>query len=100
MPDPGLHRMADPTTRRRVALMLGILFVLAWSVVWLLGRPSGPYTRRELRDVSGLPYAPPQIQRRIPPAASDSAELQQQVDQLEDLLRGASPTQPSPAATR
>lgn len=78
--------------------MLAALFALAWTVVRLLGEPSGPYSRAELRDVSGLPYAPPQIQRRIPPAAGDTAELQRQIDQLQELLRGT--TTPSPAATR
>jgi hypothetical protein len=99
MPDPALDRMADQPTRLRVAAMLAALFALAWMVVWLLGEPSGPYSRTELRHVSGLPYAPPQIQRRIAPSASDPAELQQQVDQLENLLRGQT-AQPTPSATR
>ena len=99
MPDPSLHRMLDPIVRRRVAAILAALFALAWSIVWVLGEPTGPFSRAELREVSGLPYAPPQIQRRIPPSAGDTAELQRQIDQLQDLLRGT-PVQPSPAATR
>lgn len=99
MPDPALHRMADPPTRRRAALLLAALFALAWMVVWLLSEPTGPYSQTELRHLSGVPYAPPQIQRRIAPPAGDPAELQRQVDQLENLLRGE-PAQPSPAATR
>jgi hypothetical protein len=99
MPDPRLHRMADPTTRRRVALMLGALFALAMVSVTLLGRPAGFFTPEELRHVSGLPIAPPQIQRRIAPPASDSSDLQDQINQLQELLRGT-PAQPSPAATR
>jgi hypothetical protein len=99
MPDQALNRMTDPITRRRAAAMLGALFALAWMVVWLLGEPSGPYSQTELRHVSGLPYAPPQIQRRIAPPAADPAELQRQVDQLESLLRGETP-QPSPTGTR
>jgi hypothetical protein len=97
MPDPALHRMSDPLTRRRAALMLAALFALGWMVVWLFGAPSGPYSQTELRHLSGVPYAPPQIQRRIAPPAGDPAELERQVDQLEDLLRGGTP---SPAATR
>jgi len=99
MPDPRVHRMADPTTRRRVAVMLGALFGLALASVALLGRPAGFFTTEELRHVSNLPIAPPQIQRRIAPPASDSADLEQQISELEQLLRGT-PVQPSPASTR
>ena len=99
MPDPALNRMVDPVTRRRVAAMLAALFALAWVVVALFAEPTGPFTRNELRHVSGLPYAPPQIQRRIAPSAADPAELQRQVDQLEDVLRGPT-AQPTPSATR
>ncbi len=99
MPDPTLNRMADPLTRRRAAAVFVGLFALAWMVVWLLGEPSGPYSATELRHVSGVPYAPPQIQRRIAPPAADPAELQRQFDQLENLLRGET-ARPSPAATR
>ena len=96
LPDPGVHRMADPLTRRRVAAMLAALFALTLAMVSLLGRPTGPFSPEELRHVSGLPIAPPQIQRRIAPPAGGS-DLQQQID---DLLRGVSPSQPAPAATR
>jgi hypothetical protein len=99
MPDPTLDRMTDPLTRRRAALMLAALFALAWMVVRLLSEPTGPYSQTELRHLSGVPYAPPQIQRRIAPPAEDTAELQRQIDQLESLLRGET-AQPSPAATR
>jgi hypothetical protein len=99
MPDPRVHRMADPVTRRRTGLMLGALFALAMVAVTLLGRPAGFFTSAELRHVSGLPIAPPQIQRRIAPPASDASDLQDQIQQLEQLLRGT-PVQPSPAATR
>jgi hypothetical protein len=99
MPDPRVHPMADPMTRRRVALMLGALFALAMVSVTLLGRPAGFFTPEELRHVSGLPIAPPQIQRRIAPQVSDASNLQDEIDQLEQLLRGT-PVQPSPAATR
>lgn len=100
MPDPRVHRMVDPVTRRRTAVMLAALFALAMVAVQLLGEPSGFFTTEELRHVSGIPIAPPQIQRRIAPATSDSAELQQQIAQLESLLRGVQSAQPSPAATR
>ena len=99
MPDPALHPMIDPLTRRRAAIMLAALFALGWVVVWLFGQPSNPYSQTELRHLSGVPYAPPQIQRRIAPPAGDPAELERQVDQLENLLRGET-AQPSPAATR
>jgi hypothetical protein len=97
LPDPAVHRMADPLTRRRAAVIFVALFALTMVMVSLLGRSSGPFTGEELRHVSGLPIAPPQIQRRIAPPASDSANLQQKID---DLLRGNSGAQPSPAATR
>jgi hypothetical protein len=99
MPDPRVHRMADPVTRRRTGLLLGALFALAIASVTLLGRPAGFFTPEELRHVGGLPIAPPQIQRRIAPPVSDANDLQDQIDQLEQLLRGT-PVQPSPAATR
>jgi hypothetical protein len=99
MPDPAVHRMADPVTRRRVAVMIGALFSLAMASVALLGRPSGFFTVEELRHVSGLPIAPPQIQRRIAPPTTDQSQLDDQIQQLEQLLRGV-PAQPSPAATR
>ena len=96
LPDPRVHRMADPVVRRRAAVMLLALFGFMLAVVTLLGRPTGPFTTEELRSVSGLPIAPPQIERRIAPPAPDS-DLQQQID---DLLNGLTPTQPSPTATR
>jgi hypothetical protein len=99
MPDPGTHRMADPVTRMRVALMLAALFVLAVSSVAVLGRPGGFFTPEELRNVSNLPIAPPQIQRRIAPPMSDASDLDEQIAQLETLLRGT-PVQPSPGSTR
>jgi len=100
IPDPGTHRMVDPAIRRRVAAMLAALFALALAIVSLLGRPSGPFTAEELRSVSGLPFAPPQIERRIAPAVNDNADLDQKIQELQDLLRGSPPAQPSPAATR
>ena len=100
MPDPRVHRMADPVTRRRAAVILVGLFGLAMASVQMLGRPTGFFSNEELRHVSGLPIAPPQIQRRIAPSASDASDLQQQIDDLEQLLRGANPAQPTPAVTR
>ena len=93
MPDLRMHRMADPVVRRRVAVMLLALFALVLATVSLLGKPAGPFSQDELRSVSGLPIAPPQIERRIAPPAPDTL-LQQQID---DLLNGI---YPSPAATR
>jgi hypothetical protein len=91
--------MADPVTRRRAAATLIALFALATASIALLGRPAGFYTQEELRHVSGLPIAPPQIQRRIAPPAGTADDLEEQIQQLEDLLRGT-PAQPSPASTR
>lgn len=99
MPDPRVHRMADPITRRRAAAMLIALFALTVASVALLGRPAGFFTQEELRHVSGLPIAPPQIQRRIAPPAGTASDLEDQISQLEDILRGV-PTQPSPSSTR
>ena len=99
MPDPRVHRMADPVTRRRAAVMIAAMFALAMTAVALLGRPAGFFSPEELRHVSGLPIAPPQIQRRIAPPSTDATDLEDQISQLEQLLRGV-PAQPSPAATR
>ena len=99
MPDPRLNRMADPIVRRRTAAMLAALFALAVVSVTLLGRPAGFFTQEELRHVSGLPIAPPQIQRRIAPPAGTAADLEDQIQELEELLRGT-PSQPAPAPTR
>ncbi|MFY9586072.1 MAG: hypothetical protein WAT66_01310 [Actinomycetota bacterium] len=99
MPDPALHRMSDPLTRRRAAIMLAALFALGWMVVWLFSEPTRPYSQTELRHLSGVPYAPPQIERRIAPPAGDQDELKQQIDQFEGILRGQT-VQPSPSATR
>ena len=99
MPDPALHRMSDPLVRRRAAIMLAALFALAWLVVWLLGEPSRPFSQTELRQLSGIPYAPPQIQRRIAPPAAGSEELRIGQERLENFLRGAT-VQPSPSGTR
>jgi len=96
LPDPRVHRMADPIVRRRTAVMMAALFGFMLAVVTLLGRPTGPFSTEELRSVSGLPIAPPQIERRIAPPAPET-DLQQQID---DLLNGINPTQPSPTATR
>jgi hypothetical protein len=93
LPDPRVHRMADPVVRLRTAVMMGALFAFMLAVITLLGRPTGPFSTDELRSVSGLPIAPPQIERRIAPPAPDSG-LQQQID---DLLNGITPT---PTATR
>jgi hypothetical protein len=94
------HRMSDPLTRRRTATMLLALFGLALAMVSLLGRPTGPFTQDELRQVSGLPFAPPQIERRIAPAAGDTVDIETQLQELENQLRGGSPSQPSPSPSR
>jgi hypothetical protein len=94
------HRMADPLTRRRAGTMFLALFGLALAMVSMLGRPTGPFSQNELREVSGLPFAPPQIERRIAPAAGDSIDIESQLQELENQLRGGSPLQPSPAPSR
>ena len=99
-PDVGLHRMADQATRLRTAAMLAALFALAVAVVAALGQPGGAFTQRELRDMSGLPFAPPQIQRRIAPAVNGSSDFDRQITQLEDILRGSPPPQPAASPAR
>jgi hypothetical protein len=89
----GRHRMTDPLVRRRTAVVLLALFAVMLATISLLGRPTGPFTADDLRSVSGLPIVPPQIERRIAPPAPET-DLQQQID---DLLNGVYPTQPSPA---
>jgi len=64
-------------------------------MVSLVGQPQGFYTREELPYVSGLPIAPPQIQRRIAPQAPPGVDLNSPLDQLQQNPTGASP-QPSP----
>jgi hypothetical protein len=100
MPVPAAHRMADPVTRRRAAAMLGAVFGLALAMVSLLGRPTGPFSLEELRQVSGLPFAPPQIERRIAPATGDTIDIESQLQELENQLRGGSPAQPTPTQSR
>ena len=95
---PGPHRMADPAVRWRVALMVGALLALAWTAVSLAGRPSGFYTQEELRHVGGLPIAPAQIQRRLAPVAPPGPALEEQLRDLSDLLRGASPAPQTPGS--
>lgn len=92
----GLHRMASPAVRWRVAVMIGALMALAWAAVSLAGRPAGFYTQEELRHVGGLPYAPAQIQRRVAPVAPPGPVLEDQLRDLSDALRGASPVPRAP----
>ena len=94
---PTLDRMRSPAVRWRVALIVAALLALAWAAVSLAGRPAGFYTQEELRHVGGLPYAPAQIQRRIAPVAPPGPELEQQLRDLSDTLRGASPAPQAPA---
>ncbi|HVL88931.1 MAG TPA: hypothetical protein VM841_01720 [Actinomycetota bacterium] len=61
------HRMADAFVRTRVALMLVVMTALAWTVVTLMGRGTGPYRAGELPDLAGLPILVPQIERLAPP---------------------------------
>jgi hypothetical protein len=101
------HPMALPAVRGRVAFIAACLFGLAWTAVTLIGRPSGFFSPEEIRHVGGLPVAPPQIQRRIPPAASDFSDLERQIQELRRAVTGqlsptpspGQPTGPSPQAT-
>jgi hypothetical protein len=74
------HRMADPRVRLRVVALLAALFVLAWVAITLAGRPAGPFSGAELRDLSGVPVLPPQIEGRVGPAGP--ADLAGQLDDL------------------
>lgn len=71
MTETAMHRMADPTTRRRTAFVAAALVTLAWAVTTTLGKPRGPFTQRELPDLAGLPVFVPQIERLLPPRAGD-----------------------------
>lgn len=78
--DAAAHRMADPRVRLRVVALLAALFALAWIAITLAGRPAGPFSGAELRDLSGVPVLPPQIDGRIGPAGP--ADLTGQLDDL------------------
>lgn len=47
--------------------MLVALVALAWALITLMGRGTGPYSSSELPDLAGLPVLVPQIQRLAPP---------------------------------
>ena len=68
------HRMAVAAVRLRVGIVAVVLLAVAWAMVSLVGQPQGFYTREELPYVSGLPIAPPQIQRRIAPPCPEAAK--------------------------
>lgn len=88
------HRMADPVVRRRVALLAVAIVALSWGAVRLAGSPGGPFGRTELRDLSGVPIVPPQIEDRVPPPPNPLEDLTRQ---LEDLTTGLSGPAPSAA---
>ena len=96
-----VHRMAAPVVRQRVAITVAMLVAIAWALVSLVGSPAGVYSSEELRHLSGIPFAPPQIQQRIAPTVGGE-NLEQLIDQLESIYRGgpASSPQPSPGSTR
>jgi hypothetical protein len=65
--------MTDAYVRTRTALMLAMLTALAWVVVTMMGRATGPYRAGELPDLAGLPILVPQIERLTPPPALKDA---------------------------
>lgn len=94
-----VHRMAAPVVRRRVAVIVAVLLGLAWMLVSQVGNAPGIYSQEELRHLGGVPFAPPQIQRRIAPAFGGS-DIEQLISQLEDIYRGGAQPSPAPGPTR
>lgn len=78
------HRMEDPVIRRRTAAMALALLGLTWIAVTMGGRPGGPYSQSELRELVGVPFPPPQIENRFRPPANPLNDF---ADQFEDLRR-------------
>ena len=94
-----VHRMAVPIVRGRVAFIAAVLLGLAWTMTAMVGRGPGVYSTEELRHLSGVPFAPPQIQQRIAPPFGDG-NLDQLITQLEQIYKGGAQPSPSPGATR
>lgn len=92
----GAHRMADPAVRLRAALVAGVLVTLSWGSLRIAGRPGGPFGSVELRDLSGIPVAPPQIEERTPPVANPLGDLAGQMEDLYGQMRAATAS-PAPA---
>ena len=95
-----VHRMADPAVRRRAAATAALLLGLAYTLVALVGTPNGVYSQEELRHLGGVPFAPPQIQRRVAPPVPGN-DLEQIIRDLENSLSGDTPApQPTAGQTR
>lgn len=94
-----VHRMAAPVVRRRVGALAVMLFAIGWALVSLVGDPGGVYSTEELRHLSGVPFAPPQIQQRIAPPIQ-GGDFDSLLTQLEDIYRGGVQPSPSPGSTR
>ncbi|MGH2785824.1 MAG: hypothetical protein ACRDJ1_11225 [Actinomycetota bacterium] len=94
-----VHRMAAPVVRQRVAVIVAFLVGLAWALVSLVGQPGGVYSTEELRHLSGIPFAPPQIQQRIAPPLAGS-EFDTLITQLEQIYQGGAQPSPTPGSTR
>lgn len=81
------HRMAEPAVRVRVSILVAALVALAWVAVTLAGRPGGPFSPAELRDLSGVPVPPPQIGERFQPPAGSIDNLTGQLQELQRRVR-------------
>jgi hypothetical protein len=90
------HRMADAAVRLRTAVVAAVLLAVAWAAVSLVGHPSGFFTDKELPYVSGLPIAPPQIERRLAPQAPAGVDLSGPLGDLQNSLSGGASPPPSP----
>lgn len=75
-------RMADPVLRRRVAVLLVALGALVWILVTIGARAGGPFSTRELQDLSGVPVPPPQIEQRFAPEGSPLDDFARQFSEL------------------
>ena len=94
-----VHRMADPAVRRRAAATAALLLGLGYTIVTLVGTPNGVYSQSELRHLGGVPFAPPQIQRRVAPPIPGN-ELDQIIRDLQNSFSGSPSPQPSAGQTR
>jgi len=98
-PIASVHRMADPVVRRRAAATAALIIGLGYTIVTLVGTPNGVYSQTELRHLGGVPFAPPQIQRRLAPAVPGN-DLDQIIRDLQNGLSGSPSPAPSAGQTR
>lgn len=89
------HGMADPVVRRRVAALTAALLGITWILATVGGRAGGPFGPTELRDLSGIPVPPPQIESRF--KQDDPVDdFSRQFEDLRDRVAGV-PTELQPS---